>query len=151
MRNKESYRTPKTANEQLEDCKEESSFMMLRLANDSDSDYSDTEDRDPSIDDRDGIGTNLRSSRLESNTDETVNSETQSEMPYWDDELSNWTSGPSERSGVIPSPERDGGRLIRAIGAINLNSSEIEQETSFINTEGESTEANSILPNCGTV
>ena len=105
LRNRESYQMPKTADEQLEDCKEGSSFMMLRLANDSDSNYSDTEDRDPSIDDRDGIGTNLGSSRLENNTDETVNSETQSEMPDWDDELSNWTSGPSERSGVIPSPE----------------------------------------------
>ena len=34
---------------------------------------------------------------------------------------------------------------------MNINSSEIEQETSFINTDSENSEIHSVLPNCGTV
>ena len=70
--------------------------MMLRLASDNDSDYSDTENIDPSMDNRDGIRSTLESSRITRSAEETANSGSQSEMLDWYDELSNWTSGPRE-------------------------------------------------------
>ena len=125
--------------------------MMLRLASDDDSDYFDTENINPSMDNRDGTRSTLEFSRITRSTEETANSRSQSEMLDWDDELSNWTSSPSENIEEIPFPERNGGRLLRALGAINLNSSEIEQETSFINSEeNESVDIHSTVPNRGT-
>ena len=61
------------------------------------------------MDNSDQIRSTLESSRITRSTEETANSGSQSEMLDWDDELSNWTSGPSESIEEIPLPERNGG------------------------------------------
>ena len=63
--------------------------MMLRLASDNDSDYSDTENIDPFRDNSDRLRSTLESSRITRSTEETANSGSQSGMLDGDDELSN--------------------------------------------------------------